>query len=342
MMRLPLPLVLILCWPATGDEWRKLPAIPDEHGFAGAFAGTSGGALIVAGGANFPDKKPWEGGQKVWHDRVFVLDRPDGKWQIAGKLPRPLGYGVSVSDGRSTICVGGSDSTQHHADCFRLDWKDGKIAHSPMPALPRPLANMVGAIVGEWLYVVGGIERPDDIKASTSAYRLNLSDDRARWESIADLPGEGRMLAMAGSADGSLFVVGGVSLEAVDGKPRRKYLKDAYRFDARTGWSRVADAPGPIAAAPSPMPSDATSLYVLGGDDGSNVSTPPDKHPGFSNVVHRFDPRTGRWSVSGKLIAPRVTVPTVWWNDRWVVPSGELRPGVRSPEVWAFAPGVAK
>src|SRR5262245_23532811 len=35
--------------------WTQLPPLPDREGFAGAFAGVTGGALIVAGGANFPD-----------------------------------------------------------------------------------------------------------------------------------------------------------------------------------------------------------------------------------------------------------------------------------------------
>ena len=60
--------------------WRDLPPIPDAVGFAGSFAGTTSGALVVAGGANFPDRKPWEGGTKVWSDRVFVLERPGGQW----------------------------------------------------------------------------------------------------------------------------------------------------------------------------------------------------------------------------------------------------------------------
>jgi hypothetical protein len=51
----------------------------------------------LAGGANFPEKLPWEGGTKVWHDTVFVLEKPDAAWKVAGKLPRPLGYGASLS-----------------------------------------------------------------------------------------------------------------------------------------------------------------------------------------------------------------------------------------------------
>src|SRR5437899_785783 len=35
-------------------RWGKLPPLPDPEGFAAPFAGVSGGALIVAGGANIP------------------------------------------------------------------------------------------------------------------------------------------------------------------------------------------------------------------------------------------------------------------------------------------------
>jgi solute:Na+ symporter, SSS family len=46
-------------------KWERLPSLPDKEGFAGPFAGTSRGVLLVAGGANFPEKKPREGGKKV-------------------------------------------------------------------------------------------------------------------------------------------------------------------------------------------------------------------------------------------------------------------------------------
>src|SRR4051794_9202194 len=41
--------------------WTQLPSLPDPEGFASAFAGVSHDALLVAGGANFPDKRPWDG-----------------------------------------------------------------------------------------------------------------------------------------------------------------------------------------------------------------------------------------------------------------------------------------
>ena len=62
------------CASAQDLAWKQLPPIPDTLGVAGAFAGTSGGALLVMGGANFPDRMPWEGGTKLWYDTLFALD----------------------------------------------------------------------------------------------------------------------------------------------------------------------------------------------------------------------------------------------------------------------------
>jgi N-acetylneuraminate epimerase len=89
---------------AETERWAALPALPDPLGFAGPFAGTSGGALIVAGGANFPAGYPWDGGKKVFHDRIFVLDEPEGPWRLSDvRLPCAVGYGAgggAVSRGK--------------------------------------------------------------------------------------------------------------------------------------------------------------------------------------------------------------------------------------------------
>src|SRR5690606_10734108 len=118
-----------------------------REGFAGCFAGVSHGALLVAGGANFPGKRLWDGGKKVWYDTVFVLDQPAGKWKTAGKLPRPLGYGVSVTHGDGVVCIGGSNAEGHYADVFRLEWKNGQLVTTTLPPLPKTVANACGAIV---------------------------------------------------------------------------------------------------------------------------------------------------------------------------------------------------
>ncbi len=56
----------------------------------------------------------------MWSDTVFALAGPDAEWEIVGRLPRPLGYGVSVSYKQSVICVGGSNADGHYSESFRL------------------------------------------------------------------------------------------------------------------------------------------------------------------------------------------------------------------------------
>ena len=320
-------------------KWERLPSLPDKEGFAGPFAGTSRGVLLVAGGANFPDKKPWEGGKKVWYDTIFALDRPDGEWRVAGKLARPLGYGVSVTHRDGVVCVGGSDSERHHADAFRLEWNAGKVVATPLPPLPRPVANACGAMVGDSLYIAGGQESPEATVTLRTVFRIDLAAEKPAWREIEPWPGEGRMLAVAASMDGMFWLAGGADLVVREGgKVARRYLKDAYRYDPGRGWKRFGDLPHSVVAASSPAPVDGSGFFLLGGDDGSEVGfSPPERHPGFRREILRFDRETETWAEAGVLPCPRVTVPLVRWNDAWVMPSGEVRPGVRSPEVWSFS-----
>jgi N-acetylneuraminic acid mutarotase len=334
-------IALFVSVSARGD-WRKLAPIPDDVGVAGAFAGVSGGALIVAGGANFPGKKPWEGGEKVWHDAVYALERPDGRWRVAGRLPRPLGYGVCVTQGGGVVCAGGTDAKGHHADAFRLTWAEGKLAVTALPALPEPVANAAGAVLGDVLYVAGGIDRPESVAARRAAYRLDLSKADAKWEAIEPIPGAGRMLSVAAVIDRAIWLIGGVELSAgEDGKPRRKYLNEALRYRPGKGWERMADLPRAVAAAPSPAMTEPGAIHVFGGDDGANVAfTPIERHPGFPKAELRFDLAKGTWAEGEAIGAAHVTTPLVHWGDLWVVASGEVRPGVRSAEVWAYEAAV--
>jgi len=326
---------------AAGGPWRALPSLPDPEGFAGSFAGVSGGALLVAGGANFPRGRPWEGGTKVWHDGVFILARPGGAWRVAGRLPRPLGYGVSASFGDALVCVGGSDARRHHAAAFRLTWRGGRLRRADLPPLPAPVANGCGALLGPHLYVAGGQATPTSREALPTAYRLDLSARAPRWEALPSLPGPGRIFPTAAALDGGFWVMGGAGLSAEgDGPPQRRWLQDAWRYAPGVGWRRVADLPRPAVGAPSPAPVDAGGILLLGGDAGRHVGfTPPEQHPGFERGMLRYVAGRDAWEAAGEVPAPRVTVPCARWEGLWVIPSGEARPGVRSPEVWALAAG---
>lgn len=336
-MRILLLVIVVTGSQASAGDWRQLAALPDKEGFAGCFAGVSHGALLVAGGANFPEAKPWEGGKKVWYDSVFVLEQPNGAWKLAGKLPRPLGYGVSVTHGDSVVCVGGSNADGHYADSFRLEWKQGRLHTTRLPSLPQTVANTSGATVGDTLYIAGGQAKPDSTTTIKAAWKIELGTATPEWHEIDPWPGNARMLSVAAGQGDAFWLVGGTELvAAVDGKAERRYLKDGYRYRPHEGWQRIVDLPFPVVAAPSPAPTDATGFYIVGGDDGAQVGVMPDRHQGFRKQIERYDVTARTWVQAGETAAARVVTPCVRWGQAWVIPSGEVSPGVRSPQIWSW------
>ncbi len=49
-----------------------------------------------------------------------------------------------------------------------------------------------------------------------------------------------------------------------------------------------------------------------------------------------YDIASDYWQSAGALPFSGATAPTVLWKNRTVIPSGEVRPRVRTPEVWAM------
>lgn len=318
--------------------WSQLPPLPDPLGVAAPLVGQSDGALLVAGGANFPNGYPWEGGKKVWHNTVYVLTATNAHWQVAGHLPRPLAYGVSISIPQGVLCIGGSDAHRHYSDVFLLKYLAGGIKIENYPSLPVPLADAVGALVGSTVYVCGGSENPGEQAALNRLFSLDLNTSKPRWRELAPCPGKPRILPVAAVIQNTFYLVGGAALEPTNGHIARVYLHDAWSYTPVHGWKRLADLPKPIVAAPSPAPSVDSKFFVVGGDDGSHVGFKPvQKHPGFSKAIMAYDAKDNTWHADGETPAPRATAPVARWQGRFVIPCGEMRPGIRSPQVWTMS-----
>ncbi len=322
--------------------WKNLPALPDAKGFAGSFAGVSAGALLVAGGANFPGRPPWEGGVKTWHDRIFVLEQPTASWHPAGHLPRPSAYGLSFSTTGGVVMVGGGDATRNFADVSLAQWDGVAVKFTALPALPAPLALAAGALVDRTVYVAGGLDRPDAKEARRIFLSLDLDQPAAGWRTLDPWPGAERFLAAGAACDGAFYLFGGARLVPdAHGQPRRDWLRDAWRYAPGAGWTRLADLPRPVVAAPSPAPVIGGKILLLGGDDGAQIDTPPAQHRGFPRAVLAYDVRADRWAETGPVPFSLVTTPAVIWRGLIVIPGGEARPGIRSPAVWAAEPADA-
>jgi SSS family transporter len=80
----------------------------------------------------------------------------------------------------------------------------------------------------------------------------------------------------------------------------------------------------------------AHHILLVGGDDGENWGKELDgTHPGFSrDMLFACHTVTDTWVDAGRLPRNHVTTVLVKWDDALIVPSGEIRPGIRSPKIW--------
>ncbi|MBI0399545.1 sodium:solute symporter family transporter [Cyclobacterium marinum] len=344
--------LILFVFQAVGKEvvWEVLPAIPDKEGFAGMFAGTSNGVLLVGGGANFPEKRPWEGGEKFWYDEIYFMEDIETGWKLSKqKLPQKLAYMVSGTYKNKVWVIGGNDAKAHTDLVISLAYQNGEIViENDYPQLPVPLANMTGAIVNGILYVLGGQQTSTGL-AETKFYILDLNRNKEdmKWVEGPIFPGKARIQAVAASHKDVFYVFSGFTLHHnTDGSLGRKLLKDAYRFipseQPKEGiWQQINNLPRGVAAAPSPAFSlGGDHILIAGGLDEETIKhTDPSSHPGFLDKMLAYNTNAEKWVEMGDMPegSSRVTAPSAFWKGFWVVPNGEKGPGVRSPKVMGLA-----
>ena len=329
----------------NGMVWKTLPDMPEPLGVGGPYAGISNNVLIVAGGAHFPVSL-FDGGVKRWIDTMHVLscDGDDCRWENGFRLPRPLAYGASVTLPEGVLCIGGCDAERCYDDVFLLTYANGDVVTTPLSPLPEPSANHAAVLLDGVVYVVGGQTSLAGKTALRRVLRYDITESAPVWRETAPLPGPGRILPVAGAQHGAVYVFSGCELlESEDGSVGRRYLDDAYRYDpVRETWARIADLPRPAAAAPTPaFPLGNGHLAVYGGDTGvhaDRVFELKDRHPGFSAASLIYNTITDTWATGQLMPYAPVTTVCFSWNDAAVIPSGEVRPGVRAPSVLTGQP----
>jgi len=337
-------LAAVLALAAQGQalDWSPLPPLPDPVGLGGPFVGVDpGGALVAAGGANFPERRPWEGGRKVWQDRIWSLEPDATAWREAGRLPAPRAYGAAVAAEGWLWLLGGCDEDGATAETWRLRLgPEGLARTEPGPALPRASAFHAAALADGRIWLLpGGTDATGMEGQAAGLWSLDPARPQDGWSEHPACPGGPRAkaaLAAQKLGDGreALFLFGGE-------RPGDGVLADAWRFlpgePDEAAWSRLADLPRPAAAAPAAA-LGASHLLLFGGDDGSQRGGDPAHHPGFPAEVHAFHTITGTWAPAGRMETPVVTTHAVDWQGGLVLVSGETRPGVRTAAVQRVEP----
>ncbi|MBZ4191401.1 hypothetical protein [Niabella beijingensis] len=324
-------------------EYRPGPPVPDKEGFAGMFAGVSNNVVVAAGGANFPDGMPWEGGRKVWYDALFLFSKKTGHWEKSPvHLPRKLAYGVSVSYKQKAIFIGGSDAGTHYSEVYRVTVLNGSAHLDSMASMPVALANMAGAIAGDFLFVAGGTLTPE---GRPVAVFLALDLKRNKWIQLPSWPGPERMNAVAAGVGNDFFLFSGIQLIDAAGGVQRKVLEDGYRFlpvfknGELTGgdWSKIEKLPRGLAAGPGPAPVVKNRFVIFPGglDNVTAQHKDPLTHPGFISEILLYDTKQDKWKTIGRLpkAEMRLTAPVIEYEKSFWIINGEIKPGKRTNTV---------
>lgn len=323
-------------------EWH--PAARVESGDAGydmgvsaMFAGVAGDALVIAGGANFPDIPASDGGKKAFYDHIFMYDGRD--WRRIGSLPAPAAYGVSFPCGRGVCMAGGANETGALRDAYIVEINDNTAVISSVAKLPCAIEQAAGAMAGGRLYLFGGIA---DGKPSANLYVLDTESDGAQWRELAAAP-EPLVQPVMAASGGRLYVWGGFDSET------KQVSSKGYCYDIQTDkWLAIAPHPdgGTFTGACAVTLGDgrilctggvdrdifAAALLLPAGQTRDYLLQPVDAYR-FQRRMHIFDPATGEWSTAGEArCTARAGASLVSFGGGVWILGGELKPGVRTAE----------
>lgn len=354
-------------------EWKKIATLPGRDrgqsiGVAGAVNAVYNNSLIVAGGANFPDKMPWEGGKKHFSDELHVLQKKDGKYcwdeKIVGKLPEPVAYCGNISTPQGIVYAGGENDEGLSARAYliKADLSKHRVKIYSLPDLPVALSNLALTSIGNVVYAIGG----DKAQGSSSGlFSLDLQSKVPRWNKLPDLP-----TALANTVAIAQNGPDGVNIYVVGGRARnRSGISDLhhtlYIYNPRTqSWKNGAPiSDGSVEINFSAGTGVAVSdhfLLITGGDDGrifhqietflaqiATASTQEEKasltaeknklitaHHGFYKGILLYSTLTNSWIKIGDLPFPApVTTTASKWGGKIVLSNGEIKPGVRTPDI---------
>lgn len=271
----------------------------------------------------------------------------------------PTAYGASSSVPEGIVYAGGENKDGLQDGVWLLSWNTSaqQINVKALPSLPVKLSNASMASLGSTLYLAGG-QTPDGV--SSTVYAMDLSTNR-QWKKISTLPESfthGSLVAQSNGDHTCLYLMGGRRKNT--GDKVSTLLDMVWEFDLKTSaWRKRAALPAAISAHTA-VPSGSSFILLMGGDKGETfsrvesllwqISSTSDEvekeklvrqkeellesHPGFSKEVLLFNTVTNVWTVIDTLPEqPQVTTQAFWWKEQLVIPSGEIRPGVRTDKL---------
>jgi N-acetylneuraminic acid mutarotase len=351
-------------------QWEKIAELPIQNGelkalgVAGGIVGVSLNKLIVAGGANFPEAMPWDGGAKKYHNTLYVFEKLENKivqLQKQFQLPYNLAYAACVSTPLGIVAIGGENENGYSKKVLLIQWNtnDAKPIVQELPELPAPLASASVVAFKNTLYVAGGENTSGTLDLF---FMLDLQNPNAGWKSLPALPQptSHAVIALQANNDTTLLLIGGrkKNTNAIS-----TFYNTVFAFDfILQQWKPLSPLPYPLAAGTG-IALNRFEILLFGGDKATvfhkvetlilaiNAENDANKkmkliqeknaiqaaHQGFSKDVLLYNFQKDAWQVIDFLPFPTpVTTTAVKWGSQIILPSGEIKAGVRTPDIFAL------
>ncbi len=347
-------------------NWQIVDSLPAPNiGVAGAYSGVHNGAMLVAGGANFPKGLPWEGGKKNYSDTVYVFTKnKNGSLKRLNQifhLPNSMAYGASVSTPKGIVCLGGENEKGLSKQAFLMLWnkKIQVIECQNLTDLPIPLTNASATADGNTVFMAGG-ETTNAV--SDKFYSLDLNNKILEWKELPALPKPLSHSVLAFQKHGKktcIYVAGGRQKKA---NGISDIFATLFEFDVATNrWTEKKPMPYALSAGTG-IAVGSNTLLMFGGDKGETfhqvetllaaINAENDEvkkqaliaqknqllttHPGFTKDIISYNTQTDEWTKIGDMPFDAPVTTTVFkWKNRVIIPSGEIKAGVRTPHILA-------
>lgn len=342
-----------------------LPSVNGEKqpGLAGPVAGIINDYLLVGGGANFPDGLPWYGNKKQYQDEIYLFEKKEGKIVNASiskqKLLNPVAYCANVTTPKGLVYIGGENEQGLSDKVILVEYNPiaNELVFSDLPALPFSLTNLSATFYNHTIYVAGGNSKNGP---SDKFFCLNLAMPGAKWESLPDIPVKISFAVMVVQSNGDhdcIYLVGG---RRKNGNGISDIFSTVYQFDMKNNrWSQKKSMPYAVSAGTG-IADDSDQILILGGDKGETFGKEEklnaaiksetneqkikqltkeriallEAHPGFAGDVLLYNTISDEWEKLNSLPPGNpVTTTAIKWGDDIIIPSGEIKAGVRTPQI---------
>jgi hypothetical protein len=271
-------------------EWRQLAPAPSRRT---EVAATAVGSLIYVLGGFV------EGGATV--GTVEIYDTKTDGWRSGPLLPVPVNHPMAATfHGGAYIFGGYLGPNLGNATDRAFALREGRWQE--LPPMPEPRAAAGAALVGELIYIAGGVG-PQGLASTTMVFDPFANT----WSTLPGVPTQREHLGVAGDGQ-RLYVVGG--------RTSAGNLSTAEAFDPATGsWASVPDMPTPRGG----LAATATGNGFVVAAGGEAAST--------FEEVEAFDVESGTWQSLPPLPTARHGLGVVAVGNVVYVVAGGPTPG---------------